>query len=180
MVNKYGFNIAWSDEDQGYIVTCPEFSGLSAFGLTVEEALAQAQDALGLFIKTYQEDGLPLPEPQTIQVYSGQFRVRMAKDQHRQAALAAAREGISLNRFVENAVAFKLGATDLYTRLIEGLMQKVQDLSKQVARNSMVVASYMQHNEQHGTQDRKTVRTSTEITTERTTYSHMIDLTKGN
>jgi predicted RNase H-like HicB family nuclease len=179
-MNKYSFNILWSEEDGEYVATCPAFPGLSALGETEEEALAEAKVALGLFIKTCEERGIPLPEPEVALGYSGQFRVRLAKQDHRRAAQMAAREGVSLNQFVANAVAFKLGATDLYTRLIEELMLKVQDLSKQVARNSMVVASFVQSNERHGTQVRRTVRTSTEISTERTTYSQIIDLTKGN
>ena len=32
----YGFQIHWSEEDGAYIVTCPAFPGLSAFGDTPE------------------------------------------------------------------------------------------------------------------------------------------------
>jgi len=34
MVNRYSFNIEWSEEDEEYIATCPAFPGLSAFGET--------------------------------------------------------------------------------------------------------------------------------------------------
>ena len=42
MQNKYRFDLNWSDEDDGYIAVCPEFPGLSAFGETAEESLAEA------------------------------------------------------------------------------------------------------------------------------------------
>lgn len=64
MVNKYSLNIAWSEDDQEYVATCPAFPGLSALGETESEALAEAKVALDLFIKTCQEKGIPLPEPQ--------------------------------------------------------------------------------------------------------------------
>jgi predicted RNase H-like HicB family nuclease len=132
MMNKYGFSIAWSEEDQGYIATCPEFPGLSAFGHTIEQALGEAKAALGLFIKTYKEDGISLPEPQTVQEYSGQFRVRISKEHHRQAVQAAAKEGISLNQFVGNAVAARLGAVDLNSQLANELKQMVLKMEQRL------------------------------------------------
>ena len=77
-MNRYSMNIFWSDEDESYIATCPEFPGLSAFGETPEEALAEAQIALQLFIDTYNEDGLPLPEPQVADKM-GTFRIPSSK-----------------------------------------------------------------------------------------------------
>lgn len=53
---EYGFNIRWSDEDEGFIATCPDFPGLSAFGETPEEALDEADIALDLFIETLQQE----------------------------------------------------------------------------------------------------------------------------
>ena len=52
-MNKYGFKLFWSDEDEGYIATCPEFPTLSAFGETPESALTEAQTALDLFIEEF-------------------------------------------------------------------------------------------------------------------------------
>lgn len=179
-MNKYSFNIVWSEEDGEYVVTCPAFPGLSALGETEEEALAEAKVALGLFIKTCEERGIPLPKPETIHEYSGQFRVRIDKDVHRQAAAEAARVGISLNQFVANAIALKLGATDFYTRLVDSFMQKIQELSTQVAQHSVTVASVAGMWKHQGTETRRTVRMSTEISVERTTYKKMIDLKRGN
>ena len=66
MKNKYAIHIFWSDEDEGFIAVCREFPGLSAFGETREEALAEAQAALDAMIKTYQDGGIPLPEPDSL------------------------------------------------------------------------------------------------------------------
>jgi predicted RNase H-like HicB family nuclease len=66
MNNKYTIQIFWSIEDEGFIAVCQEFPGLSAFGETREEALKEAQIALGLMIETYEEKGIRLPEPQSI------------------------------------------------------------------------------------------------------------------
>ncbi|MDQ3685195.1 MAG: type II toxin-antitoxin system HicB family antitoxin [Acidobacteriota bacterium] len=99
-MHKYGFQIFWSDEDDAYIVTCPEFPGLSAFGDTEEEALREAKVALELFIESMQEHGEPLPVPRPAHTHSGQFRVRIPRTLHRQLAERAEEEGVSLNSLV--------------------------------------------------------------------------------
>ncbi|HLL73829.1 MAG TPA: toxin-antitoxin system HicB family antitoxin [Pyrinomonadaceae bacterium] len=95
--NRYPFNIVWSEEDEEFVATCPAFPGLSALGETEEEALAEAKVALRLFIETCKEKGIPLPEPQTVQAYSGQFRLRTPKSLHRKLAQQAEAEEVSLN-----------------------------------------------------------------------------------
>jgi predicted RNase H-like HicB family nuclease len=62
-MHKYSFNVQWSDEDDAYVATVPEFPGLSAFGDTPDEAIVEAQTALEGFIEVYEEDGCPLPKP---------------------------------------------------------------------------------------------------------------------
>jgi predicted RNase H-like HicB family nuclease len=64
---KYSFTIQWSGDDEGFIARCPEFPGLSAFGDSPNEALAEAQIALQLMVETYQESGYELPEPGVIE-----------------------------------------------------------------------------------------------------------------
>ena len=66
MNNKYTIQIFWSAEDEAFVAICQEFSGLSAFGETREEALQEAQIALDLMIETYHSKGIRLPEPQNI------------------------------------------------------------------------------------------------------------------
>jgi predicted RNase H-like HicB family nuclease len=110
MENKYSFQVAWSDEDKTYFASCPEFPGLLAHGDTPEEAIKEAGIALEGVIEVYKESDLQLPEPLTRQEYSGQFRLRLPKSLHRQAAMMAEREGVSLNAFAATAIAEKVGA----------------------------------------------------------------------
>ena len=63
MVNEYPFSITWSEGDGEYIAKCPPFPGLSAYGATEEEALAEAKVALEIFLQIYESEGIPLPEP---------------------------------------------------------------------------------------------------------------------
>jgi antitoxin HicB len=135
-MNKYAINILWSEEDGEYVATCPAFPGLSALGETEEEALAEAKVALGLFIKTCEERGIPLPEPEIEQEYSGQFRVRLSKQDHRRAVQMAARQNISLNQLVANAVAGTLGASDLYERFASDMRQMIQDMEERLTKQT--------------------------------------------
>jgi predicted RNase H-like HicB family nuclease len=62
-MNKYGITIYWSDEDQVFVSEVPELQGCSAHGDTQEAALANAQQAIQLWIETAREFGDPIPEP---------------------------------------------------------------------------------------------------------------------
>lgn len=66
MNNKYTLQIFWSEEDEAFVAVCRELHGLSAFGETREEALREAQIALDLIIETYRENGISLPEPESV------------------------------------------------------------------------------------------------------------------
>lgn len=63
METKYTIHIFWSDEDDGFIAVCDEFPGLSAFGATREESLAEAQSAIDLMLEHYKNTGQKIPEP---------------------------------------------------------------------------------------------------------------------
>jgi predicted RNase H-like HicB family nuclease len=99
-VFKYSIDLIWSDEDEGYIATIPEFPGLSAFGSTAEEALKEAKIAAKGFIKVFKEDGCKLPEHERLKSFSGQLRVRIPKSLHAALSSEAEREGISLNTYI--------------------------------------------------------------------------------
>ncbi len=63
--SRYSILIQWSDEDQTYVVSFPEWGDLAhTHGDTYEEALNNAKEALELLIETAQDGGEPLPAPQ--------------------------------------------------------------------------------------------------------------------
>ena len=97
---KYSIDIIWSDEDQGYIATVPEFKNLSAFGETYEDALKEAKIAIEAYIESYAEEKLPIPEPAKQLNYSGQLRLRMPRELHQKLSVEAMRQDVSLNTFM--------------------------------------------------------------------------------
>jgi predicted RNase H-like HicB family nuclease len=60
---KYETIIFWSDEDQVYLAEVPELPGCMAHGETYESALANAKDAIQLWLDTAEEFGDVIPEP---------------------------------------------------------------------------------------------------------------------
>jgi len=63
MTHRYEIIIYWSNEDQAYIAEVPELPGCMAHGDTHESALANANEAIQLWIDTAQEFGDQVPEP---------------------------------------------------------------------------------------------------------------------
>jgi antitoxin HicB len=64
MNNHYTIMIQWSDEDQCYVVSLPEWGEFChTHGDTHEAALKNAQEVLELLIESTLKDGEPLPEP---------------------------------------------------------------------------------------------------------------------
>lgn len=60
----YSIIIQWSDEDQAYIVSLPEWGDLvHTHGDTYVEALERGQELLEALIASRQEHGEPLPSP---------------------------------------------------------------------------------------------------------------------
>ena len=62
---KYSIIIAWSNEDNKYIVTLPEFPNCYTHGSTYEEALQNGKEVLEMLIEKYQAIGQPLPQPRS-------------------------------------------------------------------------------------------------------------------
>jgi predicted RNase H-like HicB family nuclease len=64
---RYSILIQWSDEDQAYLVTLPEWAdrvlGPVTHGETYEEAIRDGQEALEALIASAQQHQEPLPEP---------------------------------------------------------------------------------------------------------------------
>lgn len=63
-MSKFAISIVWSDEDQVFISEVPELPGCVAHGATREEALANAQAAMELWIEVARKRGRQIPVPE--------------------------------------------------------------------------------------------------------------------
>ena len=67
MSYHYTVIIQWSQEDNCFVVSLPEWGELChTHGDTYQEALDNAQEVLEMLIESCLEDGEPLPEPKTL------------------------------------------------------------------------------------------------------------------
>lgn len=62
-MNRSAIIIFWSDEDGAFVADVPELPGCTAHDTSQEEALAEAQQAIELWIETAKEFGDPVPVP---------------------------------------------------------------------------------------------------------------------
>src|ERR1041385_8765993 len=122
-MNKYSITIFWSDEDDSYIAVIPEFPGVSAFGKSPEDAIAEVRVALQLYMDSYDDEALPLRKPHSRHLHSGEIGVRLPMGLLRVASLLAFGEGISLKSFIVTAVAEKIRGQRITPRITEKMRE---------------------------------------------------------
>lgn len=83
----------------GFVASYPELPGCITCGETISEAVTNAQDAKQAWLAASIEAGDNIPEPETLEDYSGQFKLRIPKSLHKQLAEQSKREGISMNQY---------------------------------------------------------------------------------
>ncbi|MBR3737797.1 MAG: type II toxin-antitoxin system HicB family antitoxin [Eubacterium sp.] len=99
MKRKYKFELIEDTDEGGFAVSYPDLQGCVSFGETVEEAIANGEDARREWTWAMVEDGKTVPEPFDAEEYSGQFRLRMPKSLHKHLAERSKKEGISMNQY---------------------------------------------------------------------------------
>lgn len=55
--------LEWDSEADAWVTYVPALNGLSTFGDTREEALANTQEAILGYLEAAEKEGIPLPEP---------------------------------------------------------------------------------------------------------------------
>jgi predicted RNase H-like HicB family nuclease len=64
--------VQWSDEDQLFLVTIPEFSDRVVMpcthGETRAEAIQKGEDVIEMYLEAWQEEGEVIPQPKTLQI----------------------------------------------------------------------------------------------------------------
>jgi antitoxin HicB len=98
-------------EGGGYMVEFPDLPGCVADGESLEDALKNAEDALGSWIKTAEEFGDKIPEPSLPTNFSGRWQLRVPKSLHAALVLRAKQEGVSLNTLTITLLAQSIGGS---------------------------------------------------------------------
>lgn len=104
-IQHYTYRVTWSPEDNEHVALCAEFPSLSWLAKTSESALKGIQKVVAEVVGDMQANGEVVPEALADRRYSGEFRVRIPPMVHRQLALMAAEQGVSLNRLASAKLA---------------------------------------------------------------------------
>ena len=87
MAMSYRMEIVEDKDEGGFVVSYPDLPGC----ITVDAKKAWLEAAL--------EDGIEIHEPDSLEDYSGQFKLRIPRSLHRSLAEHSKREGISMNQY---------------------------------------------------------------------------------
>ncbi len=96
---NYRMEIVEDTEEGGFVVSYPELPGCITCGETIESAAANALDAKKAWLEAAIDENIEIYEPDSLENYSGQFKIRMPRSLHRSLAEHSKREGISMNQY---------------------------------------------------------------------------------
>lgn len=99
MALPYKMEIVEEQEEGGFVVSFPDLPGCITSGETVESAVVNATDAKKAWLEAALEEGITIREPDSLEDYSGQFKLRIPKSLHRILAEHSKKEGISMNQY---------------------------------------------------------------------------------
>ena len=104
-MDKYTYRVGWSQEDGEYVGLCAEMPSLSWLDETQAAALAGIVRIVRQAVADMGRGKEEIPVPISLREYSGQFKVRIPPQVHRQLAIEAAEANVSLNRLVSAKLA---------------------------------------------------------------------------
>ena len=101
----YTYRVTWSAEDEEFVGLCAEFPSLSFLHENHLEAIAGIFELVKDIVSDMEVNGEKPPEPIADREYSGKFQVRSTPQLHRQLAIEAAEQNVSLNRHINTKLA---------------------------------------------------------------------------
>ena len=99
MKMNYRMEIVEDADEGGFVVSFPELPGCLTCGETVETAIKNPVDEKKVWFEAEIEEEIEINEPDTMEEYSGQFKLRMPRSLHRSLVEHSKREGISMNQY---------------------------------------------------------------------------------
>src|SRR5476649_2027509 len=100
-------------EGGGYLIEFPDLPGCMSDGETIDEAIANGQDAIAAWIEAAKDMDKPIPKPGELENQSGKWVQRVPKSIHLRLVNRAREEGVSLNTLVVTMLSESL-AGDFY------------------------------------------------------------------
>lgn len=102
MVNyeHYTYRVLWSEDDKEYVGLCAEFPSLSHLDKNHIDAMQGILNLIKDVVTDMQTNGETIPVPLSEKHFSGKFQIRIPPEQHRNLAVIASEQGVSLNRYI--------------------------------------------------------------------------------
>jgi predicted RNase H-like HicB family nuclease len=100
IIDKYTYQVEWSEEDGVHIARCLELPSLTAHDKTPELALKQIKIVVKETIKWMKQENERIPEPFGLKKFKGNLTLRTSSELHRKIAIIAAEQGVSINQFI--------------------------------------------------------------------------------
>ncbi|EDX82873.1 HicB family [Synechococcus sp. PCC 7335] len=101
----YTYRVFWSEEDEEFVGLCAEFPGLSWLDENQQTAFSGIINLVQACINDLEAHDEAVPTPLSKKLYSGKFMVRIPPEQHRELAIQAAEQGVSLNRLASKKLS---------------------------------------------------------------------------
>ena len=95
----YKMEVVEDPDEGGFVISFPDLPGCITSGETLEMAIKNGIDAKQAWLEAAIEEGLEIFEPESLNHYSGQFKLRIPKSLHRSLAEHSNKEGISMNQY---------------------------------------------------------------------------------
>jgi antitoxin HicB len=111
LVLPYTIEVMRDDADgvAGWFARVVELPGCMTQVDSFDEVDEMIQDAMRGWISTALAHGITIPEPRTGEQFSGKFVIRVPRSLHKELVEAAERNGVSLNTYVNVALAKVVG-----------------------------------------------------------------------
>lgn len=102
---QYTYRVFFSPEDGEYVGKAAEFPSLSVLEPCQGDAFNGIVEAVRFTLEEMARSGEAPPEPLSLRRYSGTISLRMTPQLHKEVAMRAAEENISINRYINAKLA---------------------------------------------------------------------------
>ena len=120
------------NKDNTYFVSIKELPGCMSEGDTIQEALDMIEDAKKCWIETAIENNIEIPLPEELEnkEYSGKLVIRIPKSLHKNLAINAEKNNVSLNTYINTILSENNAIIKTLTKFSETLMYKLTEANK--------------------------------------------------
>lgn len=96
---NYKIEILKDEAEGGYVLSIPSLKGCITCADNLGKGIKMLEDAKKQWFMAALESGYEIPEPNALEGYSGQFRLRLPKSLHKELAEKSKQEGVSMNQY---------------------------------------------------------------------------------